>query len=434
MWVINAREMTVARIDPRTRRLTGNAVQLDARPSDIAAGEGGVWVTSEKDGELLRIDPKRGRVVQRFKTKRPIRVAVGFGAVWVASFTGDVTRVDPRRSRISGGPFLPGGDRLAEDLAVGEGGVWLSDSGGTVLRFDPQTGRVTKTVEIDSMIGGLAVGAGSIWVAMGTEGDGVARIDPETGDQSSVRLLESSYPEGVAFGEGSVWATSGNRGTLTRIDPESLKVVGEPLVLGGVGPGLDVGAGGVWIPHGLDNTVSYVKRGRRVKATPRRGGKIDERAGTYRGVGLGDAPDTVTRALGRPAHWSTNEPVVPLGVDFLDTSTGPSSESLDVKFPGGPVLRYEDVFFFPCKRGTDCSGRVGGFAVTAPGAETREGVAIGDDLDEAKQKYDLKCGTANEGTEDEEFEVCAGEVAPRRYLYFGNDPIDDIEMAVVPLR
>ena len=97
-------------------------------------------------------------------------------------------------------------------------------------------------------------------------------------------------------------------------------------MLGDVGPGLGVGAGGVWVPHGLGNTVSFVKRGQREKVTARRGGRVDTRAGTYRGVGLDDSPATVRRELGRPAHWGPNEPVVPLGTDFLETSTGPSPD------------------------------------------------------------------------------------------------------------
>ena len=39
-------------------------------------------------------------------------------------------------------------------------------------------------------------------------------------------------PLRVAAGEGAVWVTSAADGTLTRIDPQTQRVIGEPLRLG----------------------------------------------------------------------------------------------------------------------------------------------------------------------------------------------------------
>ena len=49
----------------------------------------------------------------------------------------------------------------------------------TVVRIDPTTRAVTTTIPVGKAPAGVAVGAGSVWVA--NSGDGtVSRIDPET--------------------------------------------------------------------------------------------------------------------------------------------------------------------------------------------------------------------------------------------------------------
>jgi DNA-binding beta-propeller fold protein YncE/predicted Ser/Thr protein kinase len=54
-------------------------------------------------------------------------------------------------------------------------------------------------------------------------------------------------PLRVATGDGEVWATSAPDGTLSKIDPRTLSVVGAPLRLGAGVSGVAVGAGSVWV-------------------------------------------------------------------------------------------------------------------------------------------------------------------------------------------
>ena len=86
-------------------------------------------------------------------------------------------------------------------------------------------------------------------------------------------------------------------------------------------------------------------------------------------------------------------------------------------------MRYPTITFSTCR------GQVHDFGVTSEGATTRGGVAIGDDLDAAKDAYPkLRCGVANEGTEYEEYPYCTGRVAPQRFIWFGDDPIQTITL------
>ena len=74
------------------------------------------------------------------------------------------------------------------------------------------------------------------------------------------------------------------------------------------------------------------------------------------------------------------------------------------------------------------SGRIWGFEITSPGVETTRGVAMGDDLGEAKRAYpDLHCGETDRG-EYGTNDYCLGAVASQRFLYFGGDPITSISV------
>ena len=55
---------------------------------------------------------------------------------------------------------------------------------------------------------------------------------------------------------------------------------------------------------------------------PQRPATIDERAGTYRGVGIGSTRAEARRELGRVEGRST-DPLAPLGADALETGIPP---------------------------------------------------------------------------------------------------------------
>ncbi len=104
VWVARAlgefaQETEVVRIDPGSREL-GRAVSVPgAIPLDLAAGDAGVWATDvgglrppspERPGSLTRIDPGRDAVTGRpiELAGRPVAVATGAGATWVADAAG----------------------------------------------------------------------------------------------------------------------------------------------------------------------------------------------------------------------------------------------------------------------------------------------------------------------------------------------------------
>ena len=86
---------TVWRLDPRTEKLVGT-VHLSFVPKGIAAGAGGVWVTSLLGDTVSRIDPASNRITATIPVGRGSDgVAARGGAVWVANvIDGTVSRVD----------------------------------------------------------------------------------------------------------------------------------------------------------------------------------------------------------------------------------------------------------------------------------------------------------------------------------------------------
>jgi virginiamycin B lyase len=93
-------------------------------------------------------------------------------------------------------------------------------------------------------------------------GDVVFRIDPRT--NRVVDRIPVAPPSGLAFGHGSVWATSDGYGMVSRIDPQSGKVVAKIKVgRGAVDIAADESSEAVWVAsaypkHSEDNNLTRV--------------------------------------------------------------------------------------------------------------------------------------------------------------------------------
>jgi serine/threonine-protein kinase len=142
-------------------------------------------------------------------------------------------------------------------VATGAGGVWVVDNAGSrVIELDPSDARpVGMPIAVGAGPDAIAVGEGYVWVA---SGDGaVTRIDPKTQEtrRAPVRIAD---PGGIAAGEGAVWVTSRAKGTVTRLDPRSLKAVGSATRVGAEPADVAVGAGAGWVASTADGTVTRI--------------------------------------------------------------------------------------------------------------------------------------------------------------------------------
>jgi len=158
---------------------------------------------------------------------------------------------------------------------------------------------------------------------------------------------------------------------------------------------------------------------------------LDELRGRYRGTALGDRRSAALRRQGTPPEPGSEDDNGPLGSDFYEDGL-PSAWSS----PGGSTVPGRDLLY----RGRSylvADGRgdppVYGFIVTDRRAETSRGVGIGDTLAHARRRYpQLQCDVVNQGTEYVAFPACRAQIAPRRYLGFGQNPIRSISLMTVP--
>lgn len=152
-------------------------------------------------------------------------------------------------------------------------------------------------------------------------------------------------------------------------------------------------------------------------------GRVDEAAGTYRGVGIGDSVSAVHRVFGEQQPMGEDEAGTPLRYPN-GGDNGPWVIAFGPYDPFGPSFRYYDVAF-------DFKGaELGAFVVVEPGATTSRGVQIGDPLERAESAYpELRCGTVNEGTEYEPYPACEGQLSADRYMWLGGDPITSIALS-----
>jgi YVTN family beta-propeller protein len=238
IWVVSERDGTVSRVDPATRDI--QVLRVGESANGVAYGSGSVWVTNGEERTVAQVNPDSVSLVQTFDVGNgPAGVAVGEGAVWVANaIDGTVSRIDLTRAAVTETPVgaNPAG------IVVGEGSVWVtSETSGTVLRLDPRSGTPVRAITVGNGPTDIAIGAGSIWVANRQDGT-VMQIDPLT--NSVVDTVEvGRNPASLVAGGGAVWVANAGDGTIARIVAGD---VDDTLPLGSSPSSLALADGNVW--------------------------------------------------------------------------------------------------------------------------------------------------------------------------------------------
>lgn len=206
-------------------------------------------------------------------------------AIWVSNKPkGTISKLDAKTNTVT--ETVEVGKQPCSGIAYGFGSLWAPTCGDkTVARVDAKTAKLITSIPVGpaNSEGGITCSKDAVWMATGTDGNKVVRIDPK----KNAVAAEIDVPEGshtVDFGEGAVWVTQSKGNLLTRIDAKSNKVTDKIEV----GPGprfLTVGEGFVWTLNQGDGTVSKVDpKSRKVVATipvgiPGGGGEISAGGG-----------------------------------------------------------------------------------------------------------------------------------------------------------
>ena len=131
-------------------------------------------------------------------------------------------------------------------LAIGAGSVWLlTDKTSTLARFDPPTNKEITTIQLPEGCYNAAFGFEAVWVSC-TKRNTVVRINPAT-NKVVATIPVGLQPRFLTSGEGAVWTLNQGDGSITRISPQTNHV--EATIQVGIpGPGGDIsaGEGSVW--------------------------------------------------------------------------------------------------------------------------------------------------------------------------------------------
>jgi hypothetical protein len=174
----------------------------------------------------------QGAIVARIHLPvSPFSVATGEGWVWALTRqpVAAVWRIDPSSNRVVGAPT-----RLPVDpwnIAVGAGSVWVTPNGadGRLLRINARTGRISARISAHPIYFGsvLAFGAGFVWTGNDDEryrgGSTISKVNPKTNRVVGQPLVLGS-PQSIAFGHSALWVAD-HAGWLVKIDPRRFKVV-----------------------------------------------------------------------------------------------------------------------------------------------------------------------------------------------------------------
>ncbi len=189
-------------------------------------------------------------------------VKVTSTAVWIGG-KGPyaVSEIDPQTNQVTR-VELPG-DPCA-GLAADADSLWVPLCGKTpkLARVDLKKRELTGVFNVGpgAPEGGIAVGAGSVWMIVDKKGS-MARIDPANGSiVDTVRLKPGSY--NPVFSEGRIWVTRAGGAELTIVDATTAKILGR-VPIGRHPRFLTAGAGAVWTLNQAKGSLSRIDIGGR---------------------------------------------------------------------------------------------------------------------------------------------------------------------------
>lgn len=258
VWVTSEKDGTVTRLDPETGEIVGSPHKLEKGVSGVAVGSKWTWVTNPGRGLLLRIDPFSGEVLKRVAVPgEPGPIALGGDHVWLADLGGrGVSAVNAEGADLYRSGLPPQAPGLR--LAWGDGGLWVAIADANVIRrVDPSTLVAGETIRVGRGPAGLTVAGGFVWVANSREGT-VSKVDPSL--RTVVSKIEiDGHPGGIDAGTSTVWVADREDDAVARIDLKSGEVEGAPIEVGPEPGAVSVGGDAVWVANNGDGTVTRIE-------------------------------------------------------------------------------------------------------------------------------------------------------------------------------
>lgn len=284
VWVANSGDGTVSRIDADTAEVVAT-IELGGSPEEVAtdrfSARPAVWTFDAEARRIVELQPTTDTVGYQYAGEwsegTHLDLAVKDLTVWMADPATNNVYLDYRAGPAPDQPAYTGPMDLAKrDVLPGRGGdVALEEGAGEVWAYNGDAGSLTllqgasgtfKRAErpdvtgvLVSESGDLAVGGGALWVS--DDFGVIMRIDRRTYEMEYLDV-GGRYSD-LSYGGGYLWALTASEAddgtaTLRRIDPVTVRVVGEELALEGEPVDVAADQDAVWVAHQDVNTVTRI--------------------------------------------------------------------------------------------------------------------------------------------------------------------------------
>jgi virginiamycin B lyase len=247
VWVASTKPFAVRRIDPGTNTIVATVKVPGEVCSGLAFGFGSIWVpVCGKKFALVRVDAAKNAISATLAVG-PAGPEGGIttsdDSVWmVTDENGTLDRIDPSTNRVRQKISVPPG---SYNPLFSDGIVWVTGvESGVLTAVDAATGKVLESIPVGRKPRFLTAGGGSVWTL--NQGDGtISRVEEKS------RKVMATIPVGIpgaggdiGYGAESVWPTVFEV-PLTRIDVGTNTVVKQWVGKGG--DSLRCGFGAIWI-------------------------------------------------------------------------------------------------------------------------------------------------------------------------------------------
>ncbi len=262
VWAVSFDEGSISKIDPGTGQVVLTE-RLGPGAASVLSAERQLWVASYGMGpagsKLSRIDPATGKAIADVSTgELCCDLAAGAGGIWAIDPRGDLLRVDPERTRILDRFPVPFDPEVHTNVVFGGGSVWIGSDGAAVVQVDPRTGNIERTIETGGGPPFLAKD-GLVW---GAAPELIWAVDASTGEVvRSFRLEDSIEVISLGIGLGSIWAGirhPGYVGAVLRLDPSTGRVIAD-LSDVDIPARIAIGFGSVWVSDSGSSNVFRIE-------------------------------------------------------------------------------------------------------------------------------------------------------------------------------
>jgi len=222
VWTTNYAGGEIVRVDPIANEV--HSTFPFPGPDGIAKDDSNLIVASHDGSFVARVNSADGEIMNQVDVQgKPTAVVVTADhGIWVAIFdTGELVQIDPQTFEVTERVIVGAGP---VGLTVHAGMAWVANhEEDTVAVVDLDAAEVIETIAVGAGPTEVAVQGDHAWVTV-TDAGNLIQIDTETFEvltQTPLGASSRGGPTGIAVGNGSVWvAVQGERSVVRVTLPE----------------------------------------------------------------------------------------------------------------------------------------------------------------------------------------------------------------------